>query len=386
VTPARCDGESQAVDRPGARHTGGRGGHRSTTMTRLVNVYRGDLVESFHSGSVVVVDSTGRILASAGDPAFRTFLRSAAKPFQALPLLTEGGAEEFDLSGEEIALICGSHGGEPRHVSTAAAILRKGEFDESDLICGTHEPFDQKAAAELRQSGESPSVLQNNCSGKHAGMLLATTTLDVPSSGYGEPAHPLQMRIRQTLAEFSGLPPDEVLMAMDGCGVPSFYLSLYRTALAYARLSATAHSPSSAGALPRYAESASDVFESMTMFPDYVAGTWSITTPLMDGFHGELLAKEGAEGFYAMGASPELSSRLTERLRLPDDCTIGIAIKIADGSMNRGRDPVVLRTLELLGADPEELSPLSRFRQQPLRNTRGVQVGEARAEFELEFL
>jgi len=134
------------------------------------------------------------------------------------------------------------------------------------------------------------------------------------------------------------------------------------------------------------AESAADVFEAMTMFPDYVAGTWSITTPLMESFHGELLAKEGAEGFYAMAASPELSSRLTERLRLPDDCTIGIALKIADGSMSRGRDPVVLRTLELLGVDPEELSPLSHFRQQPLRNHSGTLVGEVRAEFELEFL
>jgi L-asparaginase II len=355
-------------------------------MTRLVNVYRGELIESFHSGSVVVVDASGRILASAGNPALRTFLRSAAKPFQILPFLTEGGAQEFDLSGEEIAISCGSHGGEPKHVSTAAAILRKGEFDESDLVCGTHTPFDEKAAAELRQSGEAPSVLHNNCSGKHAAMLLATTTLDVPSTGYAEALHPLQVRIRQTLAEFAGLPADEIPMATDGCGVPSFYLSLYRTALAYARLSATAHSPSSAGALPRYAESASDVFEAMTMFPDYVAGAWSITTPLMETFHGELLAKEGAEGFYAMAASPELSSRLTERLRLPDDGTIGIALKIADGSMSRGRDPVVLRALELLGVDPDELVPLGRFRRQPLQNFSGTVVGEVRAEFELEFL
>jgi L-asparaginase II len=354
-------------------------------MTRLVNVYRGELIESFHSGAVAVVDSSGRILAYAGDPAERTFLRSAAKPLQILPLLAEGGAEEFDLSGEEIALGCGSHGGEPKHVSTAAAILRKGEFDESDLICGIHIPLDEKAAAELRQSGETPSVLQNNCSGNHATMLLATTTLDVPAAGYGDSVHPLQVRIRQTLAEFAGLAAEEIPMAIDGCGVPTFYLSLYRTALAYARLSATAHSPSSAGALPRYAESASDVFEAMTTFPDYVAGGWSITTPLLEAFHGELVGKEGAEGFYAMAASPELSARLTERLRLPDDCTIGIALKIADGSMNRGRDPVILRTLELLGAEPEELAPLKRFHQQALRTHSGTLAGEIRAEFELEF-
>ena len=127
-----------------------------------------------HRGSIAVVDSHGRLLALSGNPALRACLRSAAKPFQALPLLEYGGVEEFDLTGEEIALTCASHGGEPLHVATAAALLRKGEFDEEDLLCATHLPFDEKSAADLRASGEPASVLHNNCSGKHAGMLLAT--------------------------------------------------------------------------------------------------------------------------------------------------------------------------------------------------------------------
>jgi L-asparaginase II len=354
-------------------------------MPRLVNVYRGGLLESFHSGAIAVVDSTGRILATAGDPAIRTFLRSSAKPFQALPLLLEGGAEEYDLTGEEVALICASHGGEPHHVSTAAAILRKGEFDEEDLLCGTHMPYDEKAAAELRQSGESPSVLQNNCSGKHAGMLLATQLLDAPSATYVEAAHPLQQRVRESLAEFAGVAPDDIPVAIDGCGVPSFYLSLYRTALAYARLSATARSGAAAGALTRYAEPAKRIFDSMTAHPEYVGGNWSITTPLMAAFEGDLLAKEGAEGFYAMAVAPQLASRLSDRLDLPDDAAIGIALKIVDGSMTRGRDPVILRTLELLGADVSA-PRLKRYRDQRLTNNAGHVVGELRAEFELEFL
>ena len=156
-------------------------------VKRLANVYRGTHLESFHTGSIAVVDSHGRLLAFTGDPSLRTCLRSAAKPFQAIPLIEYGGAEEFDLTGEEIALTCASHGGEPIHVSTAAAMLRKGEFDETDLLCGAHVPYDEKAAAELRAAGEQPSPLHNNCSGKHAGMLLAT-------AGDGRAEQPLHRR------------------------------------------------------------------------------------------------------------------------------------------------------------------------------------------------
>src|SRR6185436_8552123 len=160
-------------------------------MQILARAYRGAHVESFHTGSIAVVDSRGRLLAFAGDPALRTFLRSAAKPFQAIPLLEYGGIDEYDLAPEEIALTCGSHGGEAIHVSTAAAMLRKGEFDESDLLCGAHLPYDERAASDLRASGEEPSPLHNNCSGKHAGMLLATRVMDIPSSRYIDATHPL---------------------------------------------------------------------------------------------------------------------------------------------------------------------------------------------------
>ena len=346
---------------------------------RLTNVYRGAHLESHHSGSMAVVDSRGRLLACAGDPGTRTCLRSAAKPFQAIPLLEYGGAEEYDLTGEEIALTCASHGGEPVHVATAAALLRKGEFDEEDLLCGAHLPYDEKSAADLRASGESPSALHNNCSGKHAGMLLATQVMDVPSARYIDPDHPVQVLMRTTLADFAGVHSDDIPMAIDGCGVPAFYLSLYRAAFAYARLM----SPDS---LDRYPDSAANVVEAMTAFPHYVAGNWSMTTPLLAAFAGDLVAKEGAEGFYAMALAPALCSELTERLEVADDCAVGIALKIDDGSMDRGRNPVILRLLELLGIDLDARPQLAQFRHTPLRNHAGTLVGEVRAEFELEVL
>ncbi|HVR42461.1 MAG TPA: asparaginase [Thermoanaerobaculia bacterium] len=353
-------------------------------MERLISVWRGDYLESSHYGSVAVVDSLGRLLAWAGDPAHRTFLRSAAKPIQAIPLALEGGIEEYELSSEELALVCASHGGEPKHVATAAALLRKGELDETDLLCGAHAPLDERAAAELRQSGDPPTPLHNNCSGKHAGMLLACRLLELPTADYVDPEHPLQKQTLQILAEFAGIDPDEIGLAVDGCGVPAYHLPLYRTALAYARFAGSARPNGSEPSLPRYADAARDLFDAMTSHPDYVAGAWSMTTPLMEAFDGRLLAKEGAEGFYAMALEPSLAAPVLERLGFDEPLALGIALKIADGSMARGRDPAVLRTLEQLGI-PIDTAPLAAYRDLRITNTAGRQVGRIRSEFELTF-
>lgn len=355
-------------------------------MQRLATVLRGSHVESFHTGSIAVVDALGRLLAYAGDPGLTTCLRSAAKPFQAIPLLEYGGIEEFDLSGEEIALTCASHNGEPVHVATAAAMLRKGEFDEDDLLCGAHWPYDEKSANDLRAAGEQPSALHNNCSGKHAGMLLATRVMDVPSPRYIDAGHPLQNVMHATVARVAGLEPEEIPTAIDGCGVPAFFLSLHRTAYAYARLMATSEGAGAPGALDGYQTSASHIVEAMTTFPYYVGGSATITTPLMEAFGGELLAKEGAEGFYAMALSPSLRSELSDRLKLDEDVAAGIAIKINDGSSDRARTPAILRTLEILGLDIASRRGLDRYRDRVVRNHAGTAVGEVRAEFELEFV
>ena len=197
---------------------------------------------------------SGRLLAYAGEPGLRTCLRSAAKPFQAIPLLEYGGVDEYELSGEEIALTCASHGGEPLHVATAAALLRKGEFDEADLLCGAHVPYDEKAAAELRASGEEPSALHNNCSGKHAGMLLATQVMDVPSSRLHRRRRIRCRRLmRSTLGRFrrprSGRDPDRHRRLRR----PGVLSLAHRTAFAYARLMASTRTRNRgrAGALRR---------------------------------------------------------------------------------------------------------------------------------------
>jgi L-asparaginase II len=354
-------------------------------MQRLVNVYRGDHVESFHSGSIAVVDATGRLVAYAGDPDTRTYLRSAAKPFQVLPLLREGGRDEFDLTEEELALICASHGGETVHVATAAAILRKGEFDESDLRCGPHMPYEERAAAELRQSGEAPSPLHNNCSGKHAGMLLYCEMLDLPTSSYLERDHPLQIDIANVVSEFCQLEPEEIPTAIDGCSVPTFYLSLYRAALAYARLGATALGMDEPAAVQEFVPHARAVVSAMTSHPEYVAGSHSITSPLMKSWEGDILGKEGAEAFYGMVVLPS-AGRSGSRPELFGSGPLGIAIKVADGTAPRGRDPVILETLRQLGVVVEDKALLRPFLRQRLVNAAGRDVGQVRAEFSLTVL
>ncbi len=354
-------------------------------MQRLVNVYRGDEVESVHCGSIAVVDAFGRLVAYAGDPRTKAFMRSSAKPFQILPLLREGGREEYELTGEEIALICASHGGEPQHVATAAAILRKGEFDESDLRCGAHWPFEERAAADLRQSGESPSALHNNCSGKHAGMLLFCEMLDLPQSSYLEKDHPLQIDILNSLSEFTGLDPEEIGIAIDGCGVPTFNLSLYRAALAYARFAATSLGMDEPAAIPDFEPHARAVLSAMTTHPYYVAGGWSITTPLMKSYESEILAKEGGEGFYGMAVLPSVG-RSGGRPELFETGPLGVVVKIADGSMARGRDPVLVSVLEQLGLAPDEKELLKPYAAPIVYNVAGNPVGRVQAEFELSVL
>lgn len=354
-------------------------------MEPLSTLWRGDYIESIHFGSIAVVDSSGRLLARAGDPQHRTFIRSAAKPFQAIPLVMEGGVEEFDLSQEELALVCASHGGEPKHISAAAALLRKGEFDESDLLCGVHTPFDERVATELRQGGERPTPLHNNCSGKHAGMLLGARLLDLQTADYVDPEHPLQRQILQVMADFAGIDPGEIGVGIDGCAVPTFHMSLYRAALAFGRIAALARTEGESTLLPRYAEAAREVFDAMTLHPDYVAGAWSMTTPLMESFGGKVLAKEGAEGFYAVALEPSLAAPILERLGFDEPFAIGIALKISDGSMTRGRDSAVIRTLEQLGLSIDT-ARLAAYRERQITNCAGAVVGKVRSDFDLSFI
>jgi L-asparaginase II len=315
---------------------------------------------------VAAATPEGRLVAFQGDPEAATFLRSAAKPFQCLPLLLAGGAERFGLEAADLALICASHGGTPAHARRAADLLARGGFSPADLLCGVHWPLDEESARRLREAGETPTPLHNNCSGKHAGMLLACRLLDLPAEDYVAPDHPWQRRILGHVADLFGVPESAIGLAVDGCSLPTYRLPLAAAARAYAAL---AH-PEAAGLPPATASAVGRIVRAMTGEPAMVAGPGRFTTRLMEVTGGRVLGKEGAEGFYGLAVRGPVA--------------LGIAVKIADGG-ERCRDGVVLDVLRRMGSlSGAELAELAGFHRTPLYNHRGLRVGEVRPEVDLE--
>lgn len=319
---------------------------------------------------MAAVTPEGRLVAFQGDPAAETFLRSAAKPFQCLPLLLAGVAERFSLEPADLALICASHGGTPAHAQRAADLLARGGFGVEDLLCGAHWPMDAAAAEELRREGKEPTPLHNNCSGKHAGMLLACRLLDLPTDSYLDAGHPWQRRILAHVADFHGLPAESIAQGTDGCSVPTFRVSLAASARAYAALADPAAAGVGRETGGETAAAVARVVRAMTGAPEMVAGPGRFTTRLMQATGGRVLAKEGAEGFYGLAVRGPVA--------------LGIAIKIADGG-ERCRDGVVLDVLRQLGSlSGAEFAELEELYERPLVNHRGVRVGEVRPEVDLE--
>lgn len=312
------------------------------------------------------VTPEGRLVARLGDPRIATCLRSAAKPFQALPLLLAGGRERFALDAADIALICASHGGTPAHTRRAEDLLARGGFGAGDLQCGAHWPLDLREAEALRQAGVEPAPLHNNCSGKHAGMLLACRLLGFPPENYLLPDHPLQQRILDHVASLCGLPRDAIARSVDGCSVPAFHLPVEAAARGYAAL---AH-PQGAGLTADVATAVDLIVRSMTGAPEMVAGPGRFTTRLMQVTGGRVLGKEGAEGFYGMAVRGPVA--------------LGVAVKIADGG-ERCRDSVVIDVLRQLGSlSGAEFAELEDTYEPPVYNHRKILVGKVRSEVELE--
>ncbi|MCA1817079.1 MAG: asparaginase [Acidobacteria bacterium] len=337
----------------------------------LVEVWRGGVVESRHRGHVAAVAGDGRVVARAGEPETVTYLRSSAKPFQAIPLVASGAAERFGFTPAEIAVACGSHSGEPVHERTVAGMLEKIGLPETALKCGTHEPFSAEVAAELKRHGRPPRVLQNNCSGKHAGMLALALHLGAPVETYDAPDNPVQRAISRAVSRFSGINESEIETGTDGCGVPVFAMPVRAMALMYARLVAP---PAEFDGATRAA--CARVVAAMTGSPEMVGGTRErLDTEMMRVTRGGIISKIGAEGVYTVGVLPcELYRR-----------GLGLALKIEDGEDRRARPTVVIESLRQLGAlSAEALERLAPYTHFPVKNNRGETVGDVRAAFKLK--
>jgi L-asparaginase II len=337
----------------------------------LVEVWRGPIVESLHRGHLIAVDGDGETIAELGWPETVTYIRSSGKPFQTIPLITSGAAERFGFSDREIAIACGSHSGEPAHVETVQAMLSKIGLAESALRCGAHEPFSVEVTRELNRKQQPPSVLQNNCSGKHAGMLAVAKHLGAPLDTYDAPEHPVQQLILQCVSDFSGLPAQRIAIGTDGCAAPVFGISVRAMALMYARLVKT---PADFDSPVK--DACGRIVKAMIDHPEMVGGTKDrLDTEMIRAGNGTLISKIGAEGVYTVGVLP--SAKWPRGL--------GLALKVEDGDDKRARPPAVIEALRQLGVLREgEVAALAAYAPTPVRNRRGEQVGEARAAFSLE--
>lgn len=322
----------------------------------LVEVLRGDVVESRHRGAAVVADATGALVAAWGEVQRPTFPRSAVKPLQALPLIETGAADRFRLDDRHIALACASHAGQPEHVALVAHWLARLELSDADLECGAHWPSDAEAARALAREGRQPCPLHNNCSGKHAGFLTAARHLGEPTAGYIGHDHPAQMRVAAALGEMTGADMPSSTWAVDGCGIPTFALPLAALATGMARLA----DPARLGRTR--AAAALRIRAAMAAHPRLVAGAGRACTAIMTAAP-RVLVKGGAEGVYT-AAVPERG--------------LGVAVKIDDGA-GRAAEVAIMAVLTALGAfDEHEAAALVERARPPVPNVAGKVVGEVR--------
>ncbi|MBS4026260.1 MAG: asparaginase [Clostridia bacterium] len=304
----------------------------------VVEVYRGNIVESKHHVHLIIVNGAGEVMASWGNPNYVTYWRSAAKPFQVVPLLAAGGQEQFSFADEEIALMAASHGGEKEHLQVLQNILQKIELPgKIDKFPPAHNP----------------------CSGKHAAMLALGKIHGLDINHYWLIHHPIQQEMLEIVANCTGVAKEQIIIGNDGCGVPVFGMPLANMAKAYARLS----TPQLAAG-PKQAKGLEQVLKAMTNKPFYVAGTNRLDTMIMEITKGKLVAKQGAEGVYCVGVVNR---------------GIGIALKVEDGNY-RAIDPVIINVLHRQGfLNQGEYNKLFPRAEPVVKNHRGDIVGMIKA-------
>jgi L-asparaginase II len=317
---------------------------------------RGEAIESIHYGSVAVTDRAGRMVFAAGDPDALTFTRSALKPVQALSFVAGGGVERFGFSVPQVALLCASHSGEPRHVEAVTAMLAKCDASATDLQCGTHAPGFYDARGEVPPPPPY-SPLAHNCSGKHSGMLAWCRQHGQSKADYLSFDHPLQQAIRRAVAVYCGVAEATLVAGIDGCSAPNYAMPLSRLALAYAKLASLEPDAD-------YARAPQTLAAAMIAHPEMVSGERRSDLALARAGRGDWVAKIGAEGVQAIGVRSH---------------GLGIAIKVADGQ-KRGLYPAIVHVLEQLRLlDAPARTELERWGHPKLRNYRGMVTGEVRS-------
>jgi L-asparaginase II len=325
--------------------------NETTANPVLVEIWRGERIESFHRGAVTICDANGEVRLAIGEIDAPILPRSAVKALQAIPLVESDAADAYGLTDEELAVACGSHSGEAMHLAVVRGLLAKAGIREEMLACGAHLPLGERAAQELERVGRRPLPIHNNCSGKHAGMLAVAKHLGQPLEGYERPEHPVQLGIKRVLAELCGVEFRQDSIGIDGCSVPTFAVPLRALARGMARFG------TGRGLSEAQAEAARRLMRACIGRPDLVAGEGRIDTIVMRGLPGQAFVKGGAEGVHC-AVLPELG--------------LGVALKIDDGA-KRGADAALAEILAAL--IPKAADLLGERFGGELRNWRGIAVG-----------
>jgi L-asparaginase II len=328
----------------------------------LVEVLRGGAVESAHRGALAIVDADGGVVAQLGDVDRPVFPRSAVKVLQALPLVASGAADALALTDAELALACASHGGEGRHAQTAAAMLAKAGLDAGALECGTHWPYNEVAARALAAQERTPSALNNNCSGKHAGFLCLACALhggkpDLRqyARGYVHPEHPVMREVSAALQATTSYDLANTPRGIDGCSIPTFAIPLRALARAFARVGA------GVGLSADHARAAQRLRAAVAAAPFMVGGTGRFDSRVMEQLGARVFCKVGAEGVYC-AALPERG--------------LGVAIKIDDGNNARAAEVVMAAVIEAFVAlDDAQAAFMHTLSEPRLTNWNGIEVG-----------
>lgn len=331
----------------------------------LIEVTRGDIVECIHRGDIVVSDSSGNIIATAGDSDKISYLRSAAKPLQALNVFTSGAYDHYRLTDREVAVTCSSHYAEEFHLKSVNSILKKIGLTKEHILSGTVTSLNPQYALELAWKNTELSPLYSDCSGKHAGMLAVCQHLGHDLQTYLEPDHPCQKGILRALADMCSVSEDDIQLGIDGCSAPVHAMKLHNMAIGFARLANPAKAPS-----PHQA-GAEIIFNAMTRHPEMISGTGGFCTNLIGKTNKRLIGKIGAEGVYCIGLK---------------DQDIGIAVKVENGNM-AVLPPIAISILEQLDLlDSTELHDLNQYQIMENTNDLGTVVGEIRPAFDLQIM
>lgn len=330
--------------------------------TTLIQEFRGGLLECVHRGHICVVDEHGQVVKYVGDPHYRAFTRSSAKPIQAIPGIRAGLIEEFGLTEEEVAVMTASHRGEHIHVQALENLIKKTSLQEDNMVCAPSLPLNEEAAECLLREGGHRRRLYHNCAGKHLGVLAYCKMRSLPLEGYNDRQHPVQQEIADTFANLANIPQEEIGRAIDGCGFPVFNLPLSALATAYMKLACPDLIED-----PATAKAVSTITSAMNHYPHLVGGSGKVDSIMLED--DNLIAKGGFKGVFAFSLRKE---------------RLGVAFKVADGSEEEWR-LIALGILEQLGySNQNTIQQLRDTFSTDIRNDEGWTVGNVESVFTLE--